>query len=71
MSNPQTGPDAYQRQMTMVEIDHGLVVRLRPEAARRDMPVTSLIHDLLDVIANRRNPSGIGTSSHCGALTFN
>ena len=36
---------------TMVALDHALVVRLRPEAARRDLPVTRLIHDLLDTIA--------------------
>ena len=36
---------------TVVEVDHALVVRLRPEAARRDMPVVRLIHDLLDTIA--------------------
>jgi hypothetical protein len=35
----------------MVEVDHALVVRLRPEAARRDVPVVRLIHDLLDTIA--------------------
>ena len=36
---------------TMVALDHALVVRLRPEAARRDVPVARLIHDLLDTIA--------------------
>ena len=35
----------------MVALDHALVVRLRPEAARRDVPVARLIHDLLDTIA--------------------
>jgi hypothetical protein len=50
MSNPQTGPDAYQRQMTTVEIEHHLIVCFRREAARRDVPVKSLIDDLLDVI---------------------
>jgi hypothetical protein len=34
----------------LVEVDHALVVRLRPEAARRDVPVVRLIHDLLDTI---------------------
>jgi hypothetical protein len=34
-----------------VEVGHDLVVRLRPEAARRDLPVKTLIGDLLDVIA--------------------
>jgi len=50
MSNPQLGPAAYQGRSLVVEIDHGLVVRLRPEAARRGLPVKSLIHDLLDVV---------------------
>jgi hypothetical protein len=35
----------------VIELDHALVVRLRPKAARRDVPVVRLIHDLLDVIA--------------------
>ena len=36
---------------TMVALDHALVVRLRLEAARRDVPVVRLIYDLLDTIA--------------------
>jgi hypothetical protein len=35
----------------MVEVDHALAVRLRPEAARRDVPVKRLLHELLDTIA--------------------
>jgi hypothetical protein len=35
-----------------VEIDHALILALRPEAARRDMTVPRLINDLLDVIAS-------------------
>jgi hypothetical protein len=34
-----------------LEVEHGLVTQFRIEAARRDMPVTRLLHDLLDVIA--------------------
>jgi hypothetical protein len=33
-----------------IEIDHFLLMRLLAEAARRDMPVNSLIRDLLDAI---------------------
>jgi hypothetical protein len=42
----------------MVEVDHALVVRLRPVARQRDVPVTRLIHDLLDVIGDE--PSLVG-----------
>ena len=47
MANPREGclPP------TVVEIDHALIVKLRPEARRRDAPVTRLICDLLDTIA--------------------
>ena len=48
MANPREG--CHPPRMTL-QIDHALVVRLRPEAARRDVPVVRLIHDLLDVIA--------------------
>jgi hypothetical protein len=40
-----------QARPLVIELDHALVVRLRPKAARRDVPVVRLIHDLLDVIA--------------------
>jgi hypothetical protein len=33
-----------------VEIDHRLVVRLRPLAARRDVPIRRLVTDLLDAV---------------------
>ena len=50
---PTAGPGGPRehRPPTMVALDHSLVVRLRPEAARRDVPVVRLIHDLLDTIA--------------------
>jgi hypothetical protein len=43
---------ACQRQTTTiaVEIEHHIIVCFRREAARRDVPVVRLIHDLLDVI---------------------
>jgi hypothetical protein len=34
-----------------VEIEHAVVVALRPEARRRDISVARLVHDLLNVIA--------------------
>jgi hypothetical protein len=43
---------ACQRQTTTLalEIEHRMVVCFRREAQQRDVPVTRLIHDLLDVI---------------------
>jgi hypothetical protein len=35
----------------MLEIEYGLVAQFLVEAARRDMPVKRLLHELLDVIA--------------------
>jgi hypothetical protein len=35
----------------MLEVEHGLVTQFRVEAARRDMPVKRLLHELLDTIA--------------------
>ena len=42
----------------MIEVEHEVVVRLRRDAAIREMPVQSLIRELLDVIAheNWRQP---------------
>jgi hypothetical protein len=42
-----------------IEIDHAIVVRLRSEAARRDVPVRRLIHDLLDTIAYNKPLVGV------------
>jgi hypothetical protein len=43
--------DACQRQKTTLALEiHHLIVCFRREAAQRDVPVTRLIHDLLDVI---------------------
>jgi hypothetical protein len=33
-----------------IEVDHAVVVSLRPEARRRDVPLKRLVTDLLDVI---------------------
>jgi hypothetical protein len=38
----------------LLEVEHGLVTQFRVEAARRDMPVKRLLHDLLDTIAADR-----------------
>jgi hypothetical protein len=41
------GPREHRPPMT-VEVDHTVVVSLRPEARRRDVPVARLVRDLLD-----------------------
>ena len=41
-----------RRTFDLVEIQHEVVVRLRPAAASRSMPVQSLIRELLDIIAH-------------------
>jgi hypothetical protein len=33
-----------------IEVGHDIVVRLRPEAARRDMPLKRLVTTVLDVL---------------------
>jgi hypothetical protein len=38
----------------ILEVEHRLVIQFRAEAARRDMPVKRLPHDLLDTIAHDR-----------------
>ena len=43
------GPREHRPPMT-VEVGHDLVVRLRPIAARRDVPLARLIRDVLDVL---------------------
>jgi hypothetical protein len=42
-----------------LEVEHGLVTRFRVEAARRDMPVRRLLHDLLDRIVEDQLTSAI------------
>jgi hypothetical protein len=52
MPNPQISSDArHQTTIVELEIEHAIVVCFRREAQRRDVPVTRLLHDLLDVIA--------------------
>jgi hypothetical protein len=47
----QLGPEAHQRRPSLtVEVEHELVLVFRREAAKRDIPVTHLIHRLLGVI---------------------
>ena len=36
----------------MLEVDHATVVRLRPEARRRDVPPKRLVTDLLDALGD-------------------
>jgi hypothetical protein len=45
------GPREHRPPMT-VEVGHDLVLRLRPIAARRDVPLKRLITDLLDRIVD-------------------
>jgi hypothetical protein len=42
---------AARHAFDLIEVDHGIVVQLRRDAAIRGMPVASLIRELLDVIA--------------------
>ena len=42
-----------------IELQHELVVRLRREAASREIPVARLIHELLDVIVTDRLTTAI------------
>jgi hypothetical protein len=43
---------------TVIELDHTLVVSLRPEARRRDVNVARLVRDLLDAVGEE--PSLVG-----------
>jgi hypothetical protein len=48
----QLGPEAHQRRPPlMVEVEHELVLVFRREAAKREVTVSTLIHDLLNAIA--------------------
>jgi hypothetical protein len=48
MNDARGGPREHRPPMT-VEVDHSIVVSLRPEARRRDVPVARLVRDLLDL----------------------
>jgi hypothetical protein len=50
----QEARERLQHKMVSIEIEHAIIVCFRREAQRRDVPVTRLIHDLLDVIAHDR-----------------
>ena len=43
------GPREHRPPMT-AEVDHAIVVSLRPVARQRDVPVARLVRDLLDAI---------------------
>jgi hypothetical protein len=45
-------PQPQTRSPALFEIEHDLITRLRPEAARREVSVDRLIRDLLDVIVD-------------------
>jgi hypothetical protein len=51
MTTPLRPPHTGAPPALMLEVEHGLVTQFRVEAARRDMPVKRLLHDLLDTIA--------------------
>jgi hypothetical protein len=44
---------------TAIEIEHDLIVRLRPEAAARETTVQNLVRELLDVIASDKLTAAI------------
>jgi hypothetical protein len=48
----QHAPERYRERHPpmVVEVDHAVVLRLRPQAARRDVSVQRLTLDLIDVI---------------------
>ena len=49
MSNQHAPERDRERHAPMtVEVDHAIVVSLRPEARRRDVPLKRLVTDLLD-----------------------
>jgi hypothetical protein len=49
-----TAPQVHTYPPVLLKVEHGIVVRLRREAARRDWPVERLISELLDAIATDR-----------------
>jgi hypothetical protein len=55
MSTPRSSSPAP----LLLEVEHGLVTQFRVEAARRDMPVKHLLHDLPDTIAADKLTSAI------------
>ena len=43
-------PGIAPQRSTLIELEHELIVSFRREAARREMPVTRLIHESLNTI---------------------
>jgi hypothetical protein len=57
---PQIDTDrSSPTQTTTIELQHELVVRLRSEAASRQMSVVRPVHDLLEVIATDKLTAAI------------
>ena len=52
----QHAPERYRERHPpmVVEVDHALVLRLRPQAVRRDVSVQRLLLDLINVIVRDR-----------------
>jgi hypothetical protein len=59
------GPRDHRPPM-MIEVDHSVVVLLRPEARRRDVPVVRLIRDVLDVLGDEPGLVGAILDGHEG-----
>jgi hypothetical protein len=59
------GPREHRPPMT-IEVDHTVVVSLRPEARRRDVPVARLVRDLLDRVGEE--PALVGAILDDGDL---
>ncbi len=47
-------PSKTERPATIVEIDHAVVIQLRPEAARRGLTVSAIAREILDVVATEK-----------------
>jgi hypothetical protein len=50
---------AQTRAPAKIEIEHDLITRLRPEAARREVSVDRLIRNLLDIIVDEKLTTAI------------
>ena len=60
LMRPEVGTDRRSlARTTTIELQHELVVRLRSEAASRQMSVARLVHDLLEVIATDKLTAAI------------
>ena len=52
-------PQSQTRSPALVEIEHDLITRLRPEAARREVSIDRLIRDLLHIIVDDKLTTAI------------